>query len=352
MKHSQGTLAQDSGKAGDALIASHLINNGVEVYDSYSEFQNAIIPKDKIFAVKQYPYINWFGRPGRIDFGLFKGNVPLLGIEVKTQEVPGSVDEKLLTVLNHGNKSIFPEYVCATIGNHWKEKRGKRIVEAVNSEAALIKNNKFIALSYEKTCAKIVQVINKQMKKSIKKVNVAYVGSSPVAYTKDRDSDSWYTPEKYINSARNVFGGTIDLDPFSSNKANETVKATRIFTEKDDGCLQDWNAKTVWLNPPYGPLMKIAVNKFLTELQKSSFEQAIILCNNSTDTGWFKKLADTANALCFTDHRISFIAVDGKKSSVNTRGQCFLYYGNGIDKFYREFSQYGLIVTKYKLDNS
>jgi phage N-6-adenine-methyltransferase len=349
IKHSQGTLAQDSGKAGDSLVAAHLIKSGITIYESYSAFQNSIIPKDKIVAVKQYPYTNWFGAPGRIDFGLFKGTVPLLGIEVKTQEVPGSVDEKMLGVLVHANKSIFPEYLCATMGKHWKEKRGKLIIEAINLEASLIKKNKFVALDYEGTCAKIDQVINNQMKKVTKKVNIAYVGSSPVAYTKDRDSDSWYTPEKYTNSARNVFGGTIDLDPFSSVKANETVKASRIFTEKDDGCSKDWNAKSVWLNPPYGPLMKVAVNKFLTELEKSNFEQAIILCNNSTDTGWFKKLADTANALCFTDHRISFIAVDGKKSSVNTRGQCFLYYGNDIDAFYREFSEYGLIVTGYKL---
>ena len=100
------------------------------------------------------------------------------------------------------------------------------------------------------------------------------------------------------------------------------------------------------MNPPYGPLMKLAVNKFIVEHHKSSFEHAIILCNNSTDTVWFKRLAERADALCFTDHRISFIAVDGKKSSVNTRGQCFLYYGNDTIAFHREFSQYGLLVKR------
>lgn len=342
-KYSQGSLAQDSGKAGDASISAFLTLQGITIYESYKAYQNSTIPKKSIVAVKQYPYTNWFDSDGRIDFGLFRGETPLLGIEVKTQEVPGSVDEKILMTLVHGNESIFPEYVCATIGKHWKEKRGKCIVEAVNKKAASTKNNKFSALSYEETCAKIVQVINKK----VKKTNIAYVGSAPVAYTPDRDSDSWYTPVKYIDAARAVFGGTIELDPFSSIEANKMVKATRIFTEEDDGCLQMWDAKTVWMNPPYGPLMNLAVKKFLVEHHKESFDHAIILCNNSTDTKWFKKLSERADAICFTDHRISFIAVDGKKSSVNTRGQCFLYYGKDTDAFHREFSQYGLLVKRF-----
>jgi len=157
IKHSQGTLAQDSGKAGDSLVAAHLIKSGITIYESYSAFQNSIIPKDKIVAVKQYPYTNWFGAPGRIDFGLFKGTVPLLGIEVKTQEVPGSVDEKMLGVLFHANKSIFQEYLCATMGKHWKEKRGKLIIEAINLEASRIKNNKFVALDMKVLVLKLTK---------------------------------------------------------------------------------------------------------------------------------------------------------------------------------------------------
>jgi hypothetical protein len=51
IKHSQGTLAQDSGKAGDSLVAAHLIKSGITIYESYSAFQNSIIPKDKIVTI-------------------------------------------------------------------------------------------------------------------------------------------------------------------------------------------------------------------------------------------------------------------------------------------------------------
>ena len=46
----------------------------------------------------------------------------------------------------------------------------------------------------------------------------------------------WYTPKQYIESARIVFGGGIDLDPASSAVANETtVRADKYYTEKEDG---------------------------------------------------------------------------------------------------------------------
>lgn len=52
----------------------------------------------------------------------------------------------------------------------------------------------------------------------------------------------YYTPPFIIEAARRVMGG-IDLDPASSEIANRTVKATRYFTEADDGLQQEWNGR-------------------------------------------------------------------------------------------------------------
>jgi len=48
-----------------------------------------------------------------------------------------------------------------------------------------------------------------------------------------------YTPADIIEDARKVLG-TIDLDPASSELANETVKASKIYTAEDDGLAHDW----------------------------------------------------------------------------------------------------------------
>lgn len=146
-----------------------------------------------------------------------------------------------------------------------------------------------------------------------------------------RDSDSWFTPEKYIESARTVLG-VIGLDPFSSDYANRTVRAQRHFTAEDDAFSQDWNPgkgnrKTCFMNPPYSnPLMRDAVERFVGEFEKGSFTTGIVLCNAGTDTRWWKLLASRCRMLCLTDHRISFVTDDGKRKSGNTKGQAFFFF--------------------------
>jgi hypothetical protein len=71
-------------------------------------------------------------------------------------------------------------------------------------------------------------------------------------YTRAKSSGGfeWYTPPKYLDLVRQVFGGKIDLDPASSELAQETVQATAYFTKDDDGLTKDWFGD-VFLNPPF-----------------------------------------------------------------------------------------------------
>ena len=56
--------------------------------------------------------------------------------------------------------------------------------------------------------------------------------------------------------------GGIDLDPASSAKAQETVKAGAYMTAADDGLDVVWEGR-VWLNPPYE---KGLVDRFIAYL--------------------------------------------------------------------------------------
>ncbi len=143
----------------------------------------------------------------------------------------------------------------------------------------------------------------------------------------------WYTPSCYIESARKVMGD-IDLDPASCSAANETVKASKYYSAREDGLLQEWYGK-IWLNPPYS-----LVQKFTLKLLTSEIEQAIILVNNATETRWFRDLAEHAAAMVFHTGRLAFEKTGGEKSKP-MQGQVFIYIGNEPDVFLEEFRQYG-----------
>jgi phage N-6-adenine-methyltransferase len=185
---------------------------------------------------------------------------------------------------------------------------------------------------------------------------LGYIGRAPTH--RPRDADSWFTPDTYLDSVRAVFGGKIDLDPFSSKKANEIVKAKRFFSIEKSAFDHDWSDKkhkgqgqTVFMNPPYSAgLCARAVNRFVDQFLTKHFEEGVVLVNNATDTRWFNQLVKNCTAICFTDHRISFWNADHKNVSGNTRGQAFFYFGENPDTFTNVFSSHGFVVKPVKSD--
>ncbi len=184
------------------------------------------------------------------------------------------------------------------------------------------------------------------------KNKLAYIGAKPGVSTKPkRDSDSWFTPPEYLDSVRTVMG-TIDLDPFTSERANEIVSATNIFTVDHCAFENDWkvteNAR-VFMNPPYSAGMcSRSVNRFIDQYESKRFVEGIVLANNATDTRWFSALVNRCTAICFTNHRISFWNADRKNVSGNTRGQAFFYFGSKRAKFKKHFKKHGFVLTPTK----
>jgi phage N-6-adenine-methyltransferase len=161
--------------------------------------------------------------------------------------------------------------------------------------------------------------------------------------TQGTGDNEWYTPEKYIILACKVMGG-IDLDPASSEKANAVVKAKRFYSEADNGLTQQWNGK-VWLNPPYSQdRLGLFVDKMVEERSAGRVTEAIMLTNNYTDTGWFHKACEIADALCFTRGRIKFAGANGAECAP-PQGQIFYYFGDNIRTFSDVFLEVGLILT-------
>jgi len=154
--------------------------------------------------------------------------------------------------------------------------------------------------------------------------------------------NEWYTPECYIESAKKVMGN-IDLDPASSEIANQTVKANLFYSQEEDGLSKEWFGN-VWMNPPYSQPL---IFQFITKLVESNkINQAIVLVNNGTETQWGQLLLSNSNAVCFHQSRIRFIDKYGNLGQAPLQGQMICYLGTNITNFINEFSKYGTIYRK------
>lgn len=159
----------------------------------------------------------------------------------------------------------------------------------------------------------------------------------------------WYTPEKYVEMAREVLG-EIDLDPASCSEANSVVNAHVYYSlaQGRSGLAEQWLGR-VFLNPPYGrQVIGDWIDKAFREYKSGSADEIIICINNATDTKWFARLWDAS--LCFVQGRIPFWGPHNKNDSP-AHGTVFVYLGENNSKFSEVFSEIGCVIAKTEGDN-
>lgn len=88
------------------------------------------------------------------------------------------------------------------------------------------------------------------------------------------NTNEWYTPKKFFDELNLEFN--FNLDPCCTK---ESAKCEDFYTKEDDGLVQDWGGRTVFVNPPYGRDIKNWIKKCYEESlkQKSYFLGKYIL---------------------------------------------------------------------------
>lgn len=164
-------------------------------------------------------------------------------------------------------------------------------------------------------------------------------GKPHVAFNSGQNE--WYTPSEYIEAARRTMG-SIDLDPATSEIANQIVCAGQIFTASDNGLSREWGGN-IWLNPPYSqPEISQFADKVTSEFWRIG--QICVLVNNATETAWFQTLLSVATSICLVRGRVKFLDTSLKPNGAPLQGQVVLYAGDNADAFAREFKPYGAIL--------
>jgi hypothetical protein len=161
-------------------------------------------------------------------------------------------------------------------------------------------------------------------------------------------SEDWYTPPKYLDAVREVFGGTINLDPMSCVEANRYVKAERIYTAESDGLSHSWDG-TVYLNPPWGgsggpgSIKRRAIAKLTSGYERGEIKAAVVCLNaNATTTSWFAPLL--SYHICFPNHRVEHWGPGAKGGSPNS-GTVFIYLGDNPQRFAEVFRRFGAVMA-------
>lgn len=166
------------------------------------------------------------------------------------------------------------------------------------------------------------------------------------------NNKEWCTPQKYVEAIKNFWEKEgICLDPCSNNYS--IVKANvEYILPLNDGLKEEWNFKTIFVNPPYGrdkekgTTIKDWLRK-CNEARKLYNSQIIALIPVATNTSHWKEFVfGCANAICFLyDTRLKFMenGIESKKGA--PMACCLVYYGNEIDRFKKCFEKYGAVIN-------
>jgi hypothetical protein len=156
----------------------------------------------------------------------------------------------------------------------------------------------------------------------------------------------WYTPPEYLALVREVLG-PIELDPASTPAANQFVQAERFYTAAQDGMRQEWRARTVFCNPPYGKWRNLSVaglfaGKLIAACEAGDVAEAILLVCANTGTEWFQPLF--RYPICFAEDRIAFIDKNLVEQRSPSAQNAFVYLGPKPERFLSVFRAIGSVV--------
>ncbi len=161
-------------------------------------------------------------------------------------------------------------------------------------------------------------------------------------------SSEWYTPPEWIERVRTVLGG-IDLDPTSSEEANETVRATRYYTKTLPGLRESepWIGPNIFCNPPGSCGRSCCSKRCVCKLPQRFWDKLVETCiGNKTVSAIYLAYSleqllwmnvSAVEAIAIPHKRIKFVGA----GSNPTHGNAFVLLTSNDDVLERFKQQFG-----------
>lgn len=109
------------------------------------------------------------------------------------------------------------------------------------------------------------------------------------------------TPPYILEPVRRALDG-IDLDPCT--EPDNPTGAAQYFTAENDGAAEPWDARAIYVNPPYSKARERWVNRCIEAASNGS--RVVLLIPSHTDTRLFHKAVATASHVVFIKGRVKF----------------------------------------------
>ena len=163
-------------------------------------------------------------------------------------------------------------------------------------------------------------------------------------------SQTWCTPPKYVSAVREVFAGTIVLDPCSNR--HSIVRAEVEYCLPDqDGLRSNWDYPKIYVNPPYGAdrergtTIKDWMRKCALAHEEHKSEVLALVPVATNTKHWKDYVFGIADGVCFLyDTRLRFL-VEGRDEGKGAPMSCaMIYWGEHFLRFQDVFIAHGAVV--------
>lgn len=130
----------------------------------------------------------------------------------------------------------------------------------------------------------------------------ARVRKPQIANWGDGSRDERFTPGAVVDRIESILGG-IDLDPCAHRES--PVRAARYIHREEDGLATPWNARTVYVNPPYSQTGEF-IRKAAHEWRQGRAKMVLLLVPVKTHFAWFHEEVFGVADLFLLRGRIAF----------------------------------------------